>query len=330
MTKSVFQTTRQFWVSEPGVGELRQVVLPRKRENEILVRARFSGISRGTESLVFRGDVPPSQYQTMRAPFQEGDFPGPVKFGYSSVGVVEEGSDRLQGKNVFCLFPHQDRYCVPETEVFVLPDSVPESRAILAANMETAVNIFWDARPTAGDHIIVVGGGVVGLLVAYLCGDLPGSEITVIDPNPAREEVAHTLGVNYEATPMPVDGVDLVIHASGHPEGLRSALQMVGVEGTVIEASWYGKQEVSLPLGEAFHSRRLRIKSSQVGRIAPDRVPRWDRFRRLALALRLLENDRLDVLITGESRFEELPSVLSRLSGNPGDSLCHRIRYTKD
>jgi len=293
------------------------------------VRTRFSGISRGTESLVFRGEVPASQYRTMRAPFQEGDFPGPVKFGYSSVGVVEDGPGHLEGKDVFCLFPHQERYCVPEIEVLVLPDSVPASRAILAANMETAVNIVWDARPTVGDDIIVIGGGVVGLLSAYLCRDLPGAKVTVIDPNRAREPVANTLGLEYEAAPMATAAADLIIHASGQPDGLRSALEMAGAEGTVIEASWFGRQEVSLPLGEAFHSRRLKIKSSQVGRIAPDRVPRWDRFRRLALALRLLENDRLDALITGESRFEELPRVLSDLSSNPGDSLCHRIRYTE-
>lgn len=293
------------------------------------MRTRFSGISRGTESLVFRGEVPASQYRTMRAPFQEGDFPGPVKFGYSSVGVVEDGPGHLEGKDVFCLFPHQERYCVPEIEVLVLPDSVPASRAILAANMETAVNIVWDARPTVGDDIIVIGGGVVGLLSAYLCRDLPGAKVTVIDPNRAREPVANTLGLEYEAAPMATAAADLIIHASGQPDGLRSALEMAGAEGTVIEASWFGRQEVSLPLGEAFHSRRLKIKSSQVGRIAPDRVPRWDRFRRLALALRLLENDRLDALITGESRFEELPRVLSDLSSNPGDSLCHRIRYTE-
>lgn len=329
MSKSGLQTTRQFWTSEPGLGELRQIVLPRKGRNEVQVRTRFSGISRGTESLVFRGEVPASQYRTMRAPFQEGDFPGPVKFGYSSVGVVEDGPDHLEGKDVFCLFPHQERYCVPAIEVLVLPDSVPASRAILAANMETAVNIVWDARPTVGDDIIVIGGGVVGLLSAYLCRDLPGAKVTVIDPNRAREPVANTLGLEYEAAPMATAAADLIIHASGQPDGLRSALEMAGAEGTVIEASWFGRQEVSLPLGEAFHSRRLKIKSSQVGRISPDRVPRWDRFRRLTLALRLLGNDRLDALITGESRFEELPRVLSDLSSNPGDSLCHRIRYTE-
>jgi hypothetical protein len=297
------------------------------REGEVLVASRYSGISRGTESLVFRGDVPPSQYDDMRAPFQEGEFPGPVKYGYSSVGDVVEGPAEWRGRTVFCLFPHQDKYRVPATAVTPIPAEVPAGRAVLAANMETAVNVAWDARPAVGDRIVVVGGGVVGLLVAWLFRRMVGVDLTVVDVNPARVAVADALGLRCVTEP-PVDAdADLVVHASGHPDGLVTALSLAGLEATVVEASWYGTREVPLPLGEHFHARRLTLRSSQVGRLPPTRVPRWTHGRRLALALELLGADELDVLISGESRFDELPVVMASLASEPGDTLCHRIRY---
>lgn len=294
---------------------------------EVLVRALYSGISRGTEALVFRGRVPPSQRAAMRAPFQDGEFPGPVKYGYSSVGTVEGGPDGLRGRTVFCLYPHQDRYCVPAEAVHPVPAGVPAPRAVLAANMETAVNIVWDARPGPGDEIVVIGGGVVGLLAAFLCRDFPGAQVTVVDPNRSRAAVAAALGLAIR--PEPPDGAtaDLVIHASGHPAGLRAALALAGHEATIVEASWYGASQVPLPLGEAFHARRLTIRSSQVGHVPPYRAPRWSRGRRLDLALALLADSSLDALVTGESGFDELPAVLAALADEPGDTLCHRIRY---
>ena len=318
---------RQFWVPTPGRGEVRRAPLPPGGPGDVLVRTLYSGISRGTEALVFRGAVPPSQYATMRAPFQEGEFPGPVKYGYSSVGTVEEGPDPLRGRTVFCLYPHQDRYRVPAAAVHPVPAGVPAERAVLAANMETAVNIVWDAQPAAGDEILVIGGGVVGLLAAVLCRDVPGARVTVVDPNRSRAATADALGLRYRPEPPATAAADLVIHASGRAEGLRAALGAAGVEGTIVDASWYGSSEVALPLGEAFHARRLTIRSSQVGRVPPDRAPRWTTARRLALALDLLADGRLDVLLTGESPLDELPAVLAGLAAGPGDALCHRIRY---
>ena len=304
--------------------------LPPRQPGQLLVRALYSGISRGTESLVFRGEVPPSQYDAMRAPFQEGDFPGPVKYGYANVGEVQEDSaaDGLAGRRVFCLYPHQDVYCVPADRVALIPDNVPSGRAVLAANMETAVTIAWDARPLAGDRIVVVGAGVVGLLAGWLCRQVPGTRVTVVDVNPDREPVAGQLGLGFAVDPRPAADADLVIHASGQPDGLRAALRAAGVEATVIEASWHGSRPVPLPLGEDFHSRRLTLKSSQVGRVPPERAPRWSHGRRLVLALDLLAASELDALITGESAFTELPAVMARLSRDPGDALCHRIRYS--
>ena len=327
---SEIKTSRQFWISAPGHGEIVRADLEPRRNDDVLVRTVYSAISRGTESLVFRGEVPPSQYEAMRAPFQEGEFPGPVKYGYTSVGRVEEGPDStphdLTGRLVFCLYPHQDLYCVPAAAVTPVPDAVPAERAVLAASMETAVNVLWDARPAAGDRIFVIGAGVVGLLVAWLCRQIPGACVTVVDTNPARESTARELGVPFLAAPPADANADLVVHASGQPEGLTSALALAGIEATIVEASWYGVRRVSVPLGEAFHSRRLTIKSSQVGRVAPERASRWNPRRRMKLALELLRDSRLDALITGESPFDDLPAVLAAVRRDPA-VLCHRIRY---
>ena len=320
-------TARQFWIEAPGRGAIVDARLPPRRDDELSIRTLYSGISRGTEALVFRGEVPSSQYQAMRAPFQEGEFPGPVKYGYSSVGRVVEGPDDLDGQVVFCLYPHQDRYTVPRSAVTPVPSGVPPGRAVLAANLETAVNVLWDARPVVGDRIVVFGGGVVGLLCAWLCRGTPGVELTLVDPNPARAPVAAALDIPFRTTAPEGADADLVIHASGHPDGMAAALAAAGVEGVIVEASWYGDRSVPLPLGEAFHARRLTVRSSQVGRLPADRTPRWNHARRLALAMTLLADARLDALITGEDRFEKLPAVMARVSLAPGDTLCHRIRY---
>jgi threonine dehydrogenase-like Zn-dependent dehydrogenase len=295
------------------------------------VRALYSGISRGSETLVFRGEVPASQHQAMRCPFQEGEFPGPVKYGYMSVGRVETGRGRaastLEGRTVYCLHPHQDVYVVPASAVTPLPEGVPAERAVFAANMETALNGIWDAAPGVGDRMVIVGGGVVGMLAAWLAAGVPATDVTLVDTDPSRRHVAEALGVRFADEVPDGAGADVVIHASGDPAGLRDALAATGVEGRIVELSWYGSRSVSLPLGEAFHSRRITLRGSQVGRIPPDRAPRWDHARRMSLALRLLDDPALDVIVTGESPFEELPAVMKRLARDGTGTLCHRIRY---
>lgn len=318
---------RAFWVTEPGRGEIRDESLPAPAPADVLVRALFSGVSRGTEALVFDGRVPSSEWERMRAPFQSGSFPAPVKYGYASVGVVESGPGELQGRTVFVLHPHQSRYVVPAVAASLVPDEVPAERAVLAANLETAVNGLWDARPHVGDRIAVIGAGVVGCLVAWLAGRIPGCEVELIDVNPGRQEVARRLGVAFREPGAATPEADLVIHASGSPEGLSLALTLAGLEATIAEMSWYGDRVVPLRLGEAFHARRLSIVSSQVGGIAPAQRARWNFGRRMALALALLRHPELDTLISGESAFDELPAVMARLSRTPGEALCHRIRY---
>ncbi len=309
-----------FWIVERGRGEIRRQMLGTLGPGQVRVRARAGAISRGTESLVFRGRVPPSQYEVMRCPFQEGEFPVPVKYGYCSVGVIEAGPGA--GGRVFCLHPHQTRYDVPASFAVPIPDSVPDARATLAANLETAINGLWDAGPRLGDRIAVIGAGLVGLLSALLASDIPGTEVEVIEPDPARAEVARDLGLAVVAAERATRAVDLVIHASGNPAGLPVALDLAGFEATVLELSWFGDQPVTLPLGEAFHSRRLRLIGSQVGAVAAERRARRGHRDRLQLALSLLADPRYDRLIGGSVAFADLPQrfpdvVAGRLAG-PG------------
>jgi 2-desacetyl-2-hydroxyethyl bacteriochlorophyllide A dehydrogenase len=316
------------WLTEPGRAELRSETLPAPGPDQVLVRTLHSGISRGTESLVFRGEVPPSEFERMRAPFQAGNFPAPVKYGYNSVGLVEQGPAHLLGRAVFCLYPHQTRYVVPAAAVHLLPPGLPPERAVLAANLETAINALWDAAPRVGDRIAVVGGGTVGLLVAWLAARLPGCQVQLVDTQEARRTIAQQLGVDFALPDAARDEADLVIHASGQSEGLATALNLAAFEATVLELSWYGERPVHVPLGGAFHARRLTLKSSQVGQVATAQRARWSHRRRFELALSLLSDPPLDALITDTAPFADLPSVLARLATSRLDTtLCHRIDY---
>jgi 2-desacetyl-2-hydroxyethyl bacteriochlorophyllide A dehydrogenase len=319
--------TLAFWVVASGRGELRREALPAPSDREVSVQALYSGVSRGTESLVFTGRVPPSEYQRMRAPFQAGEFPAPVKYGYASVGRILQGPSDLVGRTVFCLYPHQQRYVVPCNAIYAVPEGVPPSRAVLAANMETALNGVWDSGATAGDRVAVIGGGTVGCLAAWLLGRMPGCEVELIDVNPRRGVIAQALGVRFAEPQRARPDADVVLHASGSAEGLRLALQLAAFEATVCELSWYGTQPVTIALGEAFHSRRLTLRSSQVGNVARTQRARWDLRRRMLLALSLLSDPTLDLLINSESTLEALPQTMQRLSSTPGDLLMHRVTY---
>ncbi|MGW9194573.1 dehydrogenase [Micromonospora chersina] len=320
---------RAFWLRAPGEGELRPVALAPPGPGEVLVRARYSGVSRGTETLVFTGRVPADQHATMRAPFQEGDFPAPVKYGYLSVGTVEEGPAELRGRTVFCLHPHQTAYVVPADAVVVVPDGVPAARAVLAGTVETAVNALWDAAPLVGDRVTVVGGGMVGCCVAAVLARFPGVRVELVDADPARAGVAAALGVDFA---LPADAAgdrDLVVHASATAEGLQRALELLRPERTVLELSWYGDRPVTLALGGAFHSKRLGIRSSQVGTVSPRRADR-SYADRLRVALDLLADPAFDALITGRSRFADLPDVLDRLASGRLPALCQLITYDEE
>jgi threonine dehydrogenase-like Zn-dependent dehydrogenase len=310
---------RALWAVAPGRVEIRAEELA-AGPGTVVVETEVSGISRGTEALVLRGGVPEGERARMRCPLQAGDFPFPVKYGYAAVGLTAAGA------RVFVLHPHQDRFAAPEGMAVPVPEDVPAGRAVLAANMETALNVVWDGAAGPGDRIAVVGGGVVGCLAAWLCARLPGAEVTLVDVNPGRAALAEGLGARFAVPEAAPEGCDLVIHASASAAGLATALRLAGDEATVVEASWYGDREVAVPLGDAFHSRRLRIVSSQVGQVAPARRARWTHRRRLEMALRLLADPALEALVSGETAFEDLPGRYGAILDDPG-TLCHRIRY---
>ncbi|MBS7539188.1 zinc-dependent alcohol dehydrogenase [Ancylobacter lacus] len=318
-------TARAFWTVARQRGELRAAALAPAGEDEVMVRTLFSGISRGTERLIFEGRVPVSEQGRMRAPFQGGDFPFPVKYGYAAVGVVEAGEAALLGRTVFVLHPHQDRFVVPAEAARLLPAGLPPRRAVLAANMETALNGLWDSGAGPGDRIVVVGGGAVGLLVAHLAGRLPGTETVLVDVDAARAPLARALGVGFAAPDAVPSGADVVFHASASDAGLATALAVAGDEASVVEMSWYGAGAVAAPLGGAFHAGRLRLISSQVGRISPGRRPRWSYARRLSKALELLEDPRLDALLGQPVPFAQMPDRMAELLAGPAP--CPVIAY---
>ncbi len=316
-----------FWAEPPGTGVIREAPLAPPGEGDVLVETVYSAISRGTEALVHLGCVPESQYASMRAPFQEGSFPGPVKYGYMNVGRIVSGPAALRQRFVFCLYPHQTAYVVSHTDVIVVPEEIPPRRAVLAANMETALNAVWDGDVGQSHRVAVIGAGVIGCLTAYLAAHMSGAEVELIDIDENKRAVATALDLDFRSSDATGRDFDRIFHASGTEAGLRLALSVAGFEAEIVELSWFGDDMVSLPLGEHFHSRRLTIKSSQVGHVAPAFRSAWSRRARLAYALSLLEDPSLDALISGESRFEDLPETMARLTGDAKGILCHRIAY---
>jgi threonine dehydrogenase-like Zn-dependent dehydrogenase len=315
--------SRALWIAGPGRAELRPGSVP---QGEVVVETAFSGISRGTEALVFAGRVPEPEWARMRCPLQEGSFPFPVKYGYAAVGRAVAGPAGLRGRDVFVLHPHQDRFAVPAAMCVPLPDGVAAERAVLAANMETALNVVWDVGAGPGDRVAVIGAGVVGALAGWLCAQAAGAEVTLVDVNPARAALAERLGCGFAKPGAAPEDCDVVIHASASAAGLATALATAGDEATVVEASWYGDRSPEVPLGGAFHSRRLRLRSSQVGRLPPDRAPRWTHRRRLEAALRLMRAPALEALISGETAFDDLADRYGAILDDPA-TLCHRVRY---
>jgi 2-desacetyl-2-hydroxyethyl bacteriochlorophyllide A dehydrogenase len=316
-------TASAFWTIGKGLGEIREEPLAPPTPDQVLVETIYSAISRGTERLVFEGRVPQSERERMRAPHQEGSFPFPVKYGYLNVGRVIEGARDLVEKIVFCLYPHQTHFVAAASDVVVLPEGVDPARAVLAGNLETAINGLWDGGVKAGDRVTVVGAGVVGSLVAYIAARIPGCEVELVDVLAERAAVATAFGATFATPERARADRDLVFHASGNPAGLSTAISIAGSEATVVELSWYGDRACEVPLGGAFHSRRLTLRASQVGGVPASQRARWTSRRRLELALSLLTDPTLDVLFDGESPFEDLPAVFSEL----GAGLCHRIRY---
>jgi NADPH:quinone reductase-like Zn-dependent oxidoreductase len=327
MAVSSEQRAEALWYVAPGKAEIRPETLAPPAAGQVRVRAVASALSRGTERLIFSGRVPESEYERMRAPFMSGAFPFPVKYGYAMVGKVEDGPTELKDRLCFALYPHQTAFNLGAENIVALPDGLPGERAVLAANMETALNAVWDGAPGPADRIAVVGAGVLGLLVARLCAKIPGTDVTVVDVNPERAGIAKAFGASFAAPDKAPANCDLVVHTSASSAGLATALRLAGDEATVLELSWFGADDVKVPLGDVFHSRRLRLISSQVGKVSPGHRPRWDYRRRLTAALNLLKDDALDALIAPPVAFSDLPAKLPDILNPASGPLCQLIRY---
>jgi 2-desacetyl-2-hydroxyethyl bacteriochlorophyllide A dehydrogenase len=328
------------WFPKAQSVELRAESLSSPGPEEVRIEALASGISHGTEMLVYRGQVPadlPLDLPTLR-----GSFAFPVKYGYASVGRVAEAGNAVTGveagDTVFVLHPHQTAYVVPASLATRLPADLPPEHGVFLANVETGVNVLLDARPRLGDRVIVFGQGVIGLVLTQLLRRVGVGRVIGVDPIPARRRLARELGADEalppeEATPAAVRaltggiGADLAIEASGNPAALAAAVESVGQEGTVVVPSWYGTKPVCLPLGGSFHRGRVRIVSSQVGALDPALAPRWDRARRQALAIDMLARLQLDPLITHRIPFARAADAYALIDRHPEDVVQVVLTY---
>ena len=316
-----------WWTTGPGEGEFRSERLPRPSPGDASVHTLWTGVSRGTEALVARGEVPASERERMRAPFQAGDFPFPVKYGYLNVGTVDDGPPAVRGRTVFALFPHQSHFVVPADALLPIPDAVPPRRAVLAGAVETAVNVLWDAAPMVGDRVVIVGAGMIGCAIARVARGIPGVQVALVDVDPAKAPIAEAIGVDFALAAETAHDADIVIEASGSGAGLQLALRLAPTDGEVVVASWYGSRAVPIELGEDFHSRRISIRSSQVGAVSSRRRSSRTTRDRLALALRLLEDPAFDHLLGGASPWRQLPEITAALAAGTAGDLCHTIDW---
>jgi threonine dehydrogenase-like Zn-dependent dehydrogenase len=323
-----FATGKALWYTGPMQAELREedVRPPLADESRLIMLA--SSLSRGTERLIASGLVPPSEHERMRCPHQGGDFPYPVKYGYCAVARVQEGPAEYVGKRVFVLHPHQDVFNAKTAMLNPIPDEIPTPRATLAANMETALNAVWDSKMSAADRVTVVGGGLVGLLVTFIAARFPATEVTLVDIDPARAELASLFGARFALPADAPKDQDVVFHTSASQPGLSTAIHSAAKNGTVVELSWYGEKPLMVPLGGHFHASRVKLISSQVGTVSPDHAARgWVYSSRLQAALRLLRDERLDALLSETLPFPALPDAIPRLLAADAKGLVTVVTY---
>jgi len=325
------------WFPRARSVELRTEHLAATGPDEVRVHTVLSAISQGTELLVYRGEVDPAL--PLDLPTLAGGYGFPLKYGYASVGhIVALGRDvpgLREGDLVFALHPHQDEYVIAGSLVRRLPDGTTPEHGVFLANLETAINVVLDAKPRLGEVVAVFGQGVVGLLVTQLLRR-SGARVVAVEPSAVRRSFAERCGA--EAAVAPGDeqvitqlsggrGADIAIDASGNPAALQRAIDRVAPEGTVVVCSWYGDKPVSLDLGGRFHRGRVRVISSQVGRVDPSLAPRWDRERRLGLAMDLLGELDLAELVTHRFAFARAAEAYSLLDGDPGETVQVVLDY---
>ncbi len=330
---------RSLWFAAPRTAELRPEDVPPPRPGEVRVRALASAVSAGTEMLVYRGEVP--EDLPLDLPTFAGGYGFPIKYGYALVGrILDTGSgveNLSTGDPVFVHHPHQDVFVVPAETPVRLPADLDPLLGVFAANLETALNVVHDAPLRLGETALVFGQGVIGQLVARLLA-LSGIRVLAVDPLEKRRELALAGGAHrafesgedlgtrvHEATDG--RGADVTVEASGSGVALQAAIECVADEGTVVVASWYGTKPVSLALGGHFHRGRVRLRSSQVGRLSPELSARWDRARRMEMVVGLLRRLRLEELVSHRIPFERAPEAYRLLDERPGETVQVILAY---
>lgn len=306
--------------------EMLPVLPPNKKKNSCLIKTLFTAISPGTEYLVYSGGVPKKLYVEMRCPYMGGDFSFPIKYGYSLVGQVLDGPTSLKGKLIHTLHPHQDYARISAEDVYVIPDGISPQRATLASNMETALNAIWDSGVNIGDKVLIVGFGIIGSLIARILSFIPQVEVDVLDVQPAKITLIEQLGFSIYKEEKEKK-YDLAFHTSGSGPGLQTSINNVGLEGKIIETSWYGDKEVNLCLGETFHSQRKLIISSQVSHLPACKSARWDYKRRKEVVFQLLLHPEFDAHITHTIAFHNLPKLFQSLKKNRCQELSYLVYY---
>tara|TARA_B100001113_G_scaffold7774_1_gene6337 strand:- start:2368 stop:3336 length:969 start_codon:yes stop_codon:yes gene_type:complete len=318
-------TAQSFWVNKKKGVIKKELLRQPLAKDELLVKAHYSGISYGTEKIVFDSHVPTNQYKFMRAPHQVGEFNKEVKYGYLSVGKVIDGPNDMLNKMVYTMFPHQSIYVIKSTLVTLIPKHIPIRRALLTANMETAINAMWDSKPSIGDKVYVVGAGIVGILMAYVLSSTFGINVTVIDSDKNKKKLCEFFNIDFENSMDCIENPDIIYECSGNISVLSELINNSTLETKICILSWYGKQQSKIKMGENCFSRRLEIIFSQVGNITALKSKKWNNLSRRALALQLLDNKKLDILIDKkEISLDELPSFFKK--GNP-KGICKVVKY---
>ncbi len=315
--------------------ELRAVDLASPTGRRVLVATEYSGISSGTELLAYRGEMDPELPLDETLGALAGTFAYPFRYGYSAVGRVLRPAGALrEGQLVFAFHPHQDRFVVDACQA-VPVDGVDPRTATLYPLVETALQVCLDAAPRLGETVVVVGLGAVGILVAALLGRA-GAGVLGSEPLAARRATATAFGVRAVAPDQLGEavaretggrGADLLVEASGNPEALAWSLALLAHEGVALVCSWYGTKPAVLPLGAAFHRRRLAIRSTQVSTLPAALTARWDRRRRAELAWRLVGELPLPVLATHEFPFEQAADAYACLDSAAGNPIHVALRY---
>ena len=318
--------TYSLWLENKNKPKIKKKLLrPSNKPNTLIIKTLYSGISKGTEKLVSSGFVGKDQYKIMKSPFQEGTFSFPIKYGYINVGKVINGPKKLLHKNTFALYPHQDLFEINSKEVQILNESNNPKKYLLTANMETAINIFWDTQASNKDKIVIVGMGSVGILTAYYFKLQNYKNVFICDSNLKKKKFATLLGLNFKDFKS-IKDIDVVINTTSNYQIINKSFNKLNLEGKIVEASWYGNKKGIINLGGNFHSKRLKLISTQVSNIPKYLSNKHNYKSRLKLAIKALSSNKLLKLVNTESHFNNLEEDYVSIINNP-DSIMHAIKY---